>query len=204
MDAKLQGDLQAAKNEVLAHPEYQLAFETRQRVLLDLGPVQRDEKGQYAVIGLGLIRRTRLCIACVRRVLPGWESYYDTRDPHTILELAEAYLRQEIDRKKVQQKAYSFRGGLDSTDIQSKDIPFCAGMAAVAAGFTAIMDETLEPRKGISLEQLHDPDDPDQWDCAFWAAAAHAGGMPWATGFDKNRYRDFWIWYLDQAIPNTL
>ena len=87
------------------------------------------------------------------------------------------------------------------SDTPDKQVAYLVGRASCCAAFVAASDELLEPDAGIDEAELFEPQDPDFWDCAFWVAAAEAGGMPWERGFDAERYRDFWNWYLDSGVP---
>ena len=198
----LQLSLDAARSEVLRHPKHELAFPTRKRLLLQLGPVLVDSRGKHTLIYPGLRRRARLCIASVQKVLHWWEAAFpSSRVPRTLLELSEGYLAGRYDRESPREKAYSFDGALDNRDAIAQQRAWLVGKASVCAAWTATSDELLEVEKGITPDDVFDPQDPDLWDCAFWASAAWAGGMPWVKEFDRERYRDFWLWYLDTEVP---
>ena len=203
MHTKLKNVLQMTKTGILNDPKCLFSFKDRKCLLLELGPLLADENGRHAVVGPGLVRRARLSIAVVERILPVWEECFTLRDPHAMLGLADKYLRAEISREELLEDAYEFRGELDNTVFIQNDRALLAGRASVCAPYVAAMDELLEPDDGCSLQELYDPQDPDLWDCAFWAAGAFAGGMPWTSKFDKQQYCEFWMWYLDVAVPNA-
>jgi hypothetical protein len=193
--------LDAARSEVLGHPKHELTFPTRKKLLLQLGPVLVDSRGKHTIIGPGLRRRAHLCIASVQKVLPFWEAVFSSKDPQRMLELSEGYLAGKYDREFVRDEASSFGGALDNRDAIAQQRAYLVGRASFGAACTATADELLEVEKGITQDDVFDPQDPDLWDCAFWASAAWAGGMPWVKEFDRERYRDFWLWYLDTAVP---
>jgi hypothetical protein len=197
----LQLSLDAARSEVLGHPKHEFSFATRKRLLLQLGPVLVDDRGKHTLIYPGLRRRARLCIASVQKVLPFWEAVFSSKDPQTMLDLSEGYLAGKADWAFVRKKAYSFGGGLENRDAIAQQRAWLVGRASICAAYTATADELLEVEKGITPDDVFDPQDPDLWDCAFWASAAWAGGMPWVKEFDRERYRDFWLWYLDTEVP---
>jgi hypothetical protein len=198
MTPELEEALRVAKAEVAA--DGGLTFRTRRAMLLRMGPLLTDSDGRHTIIGPGLVRRAHLCISMVQRVLPLWEMHYPSKHPHRILEEARAYLDGRSSRKQLRDEASGFRGGLDTSDTPDKQVAFLVGRASVSAAFVAASDELLEPDEGATEEELMDPEDPDFWDCAYWVAGAEAGGMPWEAGFDAQRYRDFWNWYLDTAV----
>lgn len=198
MTQNLSDMLAKALEEVAADPVNGLSFATRKAILLELGPVASE-----ATINAGLIRRTRLCVESVKRVLKIWDAHYPTKQPERMVELAEGYLQGSFSAKQVDKEALSFRGGLDSSDTPDKQPAYLVGRGAVCAALVATTDELLEPDEGISLEELMAPEDPDYWDCAYWVAAAEAGGMPWEKSFDRAKYGAFWEWYLGYAIPKA-
>jgi hypothetical protein len=203
MNNGLQEQLERARQEVARDPVGSLSFGTRKDVLKELGPLLKDNQGRHTIIGIGLIRRTRLCIDVVKRVLQLWEASYPTTDPHRMIELARQYIERQGDREHLRAEASEFRGALDMSDTPDKQVAYLVARSSVCAAYVAASDELLEPDEGISEEELRDPQDPDFWDCAYWAAAAEAGGMPWEPGFNAQRYRGFWNWYLDVAVPNA-
>ena len=44
---------------------------------------------------------------------------------------------------------------------------------------------------------------PHQWDASLYASAAYAGGFAWEEQSDKLRRREFWQWYLSEAVPSA-
>jgi len=201
IDAELTNQLIRARAEVEQHPIGELSFATRHDVLRAMGPLLADAEGRHTIIGPGLRRRTRLAISLVRPVLPLWEAHYPAKHPHRMLELAQDYIDGRCDREKLRSEVSAFSGALDTSDTPDKQLAYIAARAAVSAGFVAESDELLEPDEGITKEELEDPQDPDHWDCAYWAAGAVSGGMQWEAGFDPVRHKAFWLWYVDTAVP---
>lgn len=72
MASKLEEILEKARAEVASDRRSELPFATRKELLRELGPVLPANEQR----GPGLIRRTRLCLAVVRQVLPSWEALY--------------------------------------------------------------------------------------------------------------------------------
>lgn len=201
MTEELEDLIASAKAEVAADEVHGLSFGTRKKVLLALGPVLVEDDGRAAGMGPGLIRRTRLCVALVEPLLPLWDEYYPNKAPQLMLELAKQYLVGKCTREILEAKAYAFGGGLMNSDKPETHLAFAVGRASVCAAYVASVDEILRPEQGIGEDELLDPQDPDSWDCAYWASAAAAGGMPWEEGFSKTKYRDFWDHYLEVEVP---
>jgi hypothetical protein len=122
-----------------------------------------------------------------------------------MIRLAERYVSGKGGRDELIDESSSFRGGLDTSDSPEKDVAYLVGRGSVRAAFVAAYDEVLEPDEdaGFTRQDLEDPEDPDYWDCAFWIAGAQAGGMPWVKSFKKRKYGEFWLWYLDVAVPQA-
>lgn len=79
----------------------------------------------------------------------------------------------------------------------------------VCSSNVVVWDELLVPdeEEGWGQEMLDEPEDPDFFDCAAWAAAAAAGDFPWTEQkqwFSPDKSRAFWSWYLDVAVPESL
>jgi Immunity protein Imm5 len=73
-----------------------------------------------------------------------------------------------------------------------------AGWAAVAAVVVAGCDEDLS-------DPDSDLDDLDvevtSWSNAYAASVAYANGAPSQPGSDVSHRREFWTWWLDEAVP---
>ena len=203
MDESFQARLRRTALEVEQDPVGGLSFATRKDLLRALGPLVADAEGRHTIVGPGLRRRARLGITVARRVLPSWEASYATEDPHRLLALAEAYLAGSCSRDRLRSEASDFGGALNTSDTPQRQLAYLAARSSVCAAYVALSDELLEADEGISEEELDDPQDPDCWDCAYWAAAASSGGMSWESGFDVARHRAFWIWYVAVAVPDA-
>ncbi len=198
MNTELRNRIANAKTEIAQDPNHELSFRTRKEILRELGPVL--DRG---IIGVGLLRRTNICIWVVKRVLSIWEAHYSSDHPHRMIAFAEQYLSGKCTRSEVIEESEGFRGGLDNSDLPERQSAYLVGRGSVCAAFVAIDDELLKPTNYTTEEELYDPDDPDVWDCAYWIAGAESGGMPWESSFDRFRYRAFWEWYLDTAVPDA-
>lgn len=191
--------------EVLHAPDGQLSFRKRRQLLLGLGPV-----GDRGVVTVGQIRRSKLAILCVRKVLSVWECTNDARHPQDLVERTERLVlgyeargASADDARMLNEDAYQYGGALlDGAPVEERPALYVAH-AAVCAALVATDDEILVPDEGVTEAELNDPQDPDLWDCAAWAAAAYAGEFPWTNHkelFDVSRNREFWLWYLHDAL----
>lgn len=194
--------IDACRADVESSPKFELSFPSRRRLLLALGPQKLDERGYGIELIVGKRRRTHLALSVSQKVSSFWKRDFGTSAIDDLLLLVERYLGGEVSISDVERKTDSLQGGLFN-DPQGKDQAFLAGSAAAATGWVAVGDEVLSAAAGVSEEELDDPEDPDLWDPAFFAAGAWAGGMPWSPSFSSSAYREFWIWYLDQAVPQA-
>lgn len=202
MDPAVTALVVQCRAEVLASSEHEFSFRTRRRLLLSLGAQVFNERNSAVEMGPGKRRRVVLALEASRRVVLVWERDYGTRTAADLLDAVQAYLAGALDHAALRRRVDSFQGAL-SNDHLGKDEAYLAGRAAAATGWVGVHDELLSTRQGLSEEELDEPDDPDMWDPAYFAAGSAAGGMPWSAGFDANKYLAFWLWYLDTAVPKA-
>jgi hypothetical protein len=185
--------------EVTDDPSHRLSFARRRALLLALGPQQLDSKGYGTALTVGKRRRLTLAALAARRVSAFWMRDFNTPAVDSLLALVDRYLDDESGLADVRRMTDSMQGALlhdPNHNVQG----YLAGRAVAAVGWVAVGDEVLSTAAGVTHEELTDPKDPDLWDPAFFAAGAWAGGMPWAPSFSADAYREFWLWYLDEAI----
>jgi hypothetical protein len=113
----------------------------------------------------------------------------------------DGYLLGSVKRDLLYEQTDWLTTALQNTPPPQEQMARCVGLAARNAGLVALYDEILEPTKYISADELADPQDPDHFDCASWAACATSGGFWVADEFDADKSREFWLWYLDTAVP---
>lgn len=178
--------------------EGHLALPHRRRVWAALGPALRDENGRPH--GAGHRRRTSLAVLCVRHVLPLWEAAYPNNDgPQRMLALAEQVLSGAAPPDASDRSRGQFWTEMD--DLVYRDqlfIPAPVGYAAVNAVTTAQVDEEVE---GFDEGELDENLDAYQLDASYLASLAFASGAPGEQGSDPARRREFWRWYLREAVP---
>lgn len=200
--ASMASVLADAENVLAAAPDGHLPLPYRRRIWCALGPLVLD--GNRAVAGSGVRRRAALAIAAAEHVLPLWEGVRpgDSR-PRAALALARQYLDGTADFRAAKRWQGKFLTDLDDLVAgEDSDPALRAGFAAAKAITTALHDELFEPAErdeDVSDEAL----DPDQWDAAYFAAMSFAGGAIWEDGSDPERRREFWQWYLKDAVPRA-
>jgi len=76
---------------------------------------------------------------------------------------------------------------------QSLQSVVCVGYAAAQLVGTAINDEDFDETNNLAIT---DRDvDPDEFDCATLCAASQAGGFVWNKTSNRDKRREFWLWY---------
>ena len=197
---ELQRLLELGRAQVSAHPNNDLPRPTRVQIQLALGPYTRSP-------GVGLTRRTHLCLLVVEKVAGIWERHYPDGPAAEAVQDMLGLTRQRLAGEITQREARRGRGQLvsvlqDSADEpQEKQPAMSAGEAAVRAVYVAMYDEDLE-----KPELLDDDMDAADWDCAFWGACAWAAAIPGNDGWNQQNqeaYKEYWLWYLNEAIPKA-
>jgi Immunity protein Imm5 len=175
-----------------------LVLRPRKRLLLALGPYSVGERAR-AVPSVGHRRRVALACATADKVVPLWERRLlgDSR-PKLMIGLARAYARGEISEEAAREENSRFMTELeDMLEEEVGNVEY-AGWAAVAAVVVAGCDEDLS-------EPDSDLDDLDvevtSWSTAYAASVAYANGAPGQPGSDVSHRREFWNWWLDEAVP---
>lgn len=180
-------------HEVLARdPRGDLPRGHREAIWAALGA--RDEGGRR--------RRAILGIEAVGQVLPEWERVWPRdRMPHQLLAQAAAVLDGSADRARALDDLNRAFTALDNLVISSREkIPAGVGYGAARALATALDDEVFDPST-VRLERTDADVDPYEHDPGYLAAVVRAGGPPWDPDSSSTRRREFWEWWLREAVP---
>jgi len=144
--------------------------------------------------------RSWLAILTARRVTAIWErARPNDQMPAILLEMAEKVWRQTEDPQRAEDNARQAWEKFESLGRELIGPPFLAGHAAVQALLEVV---GRDPFEKVTITELSSDRDLDPWcsDTALWAAAASSGkvGDPQS---DLVKRRDFWEWWLTEAIP---
>lgn len=199
----LQQKIEKAKVALHRHPQLDLNLGYRQAIWKAL-----DFNGELESIKLGHKRRTLLAIITASRVLDTWENIWWQDDtPHCLLGAARLLLAQKIEPSQARAYRNEMWAKLENIasdpDYQGFEYQkaIAAGLSAISALSTALDDEAFD-RERID-EDLTDADtDAYESDSSFWAAIAYAGAT-WEANGDRNQRREFWQWWLTEAINNA-
>jgi hypothetical protein len=192
--------LREARSALDAASDGHLVLPVRKRVLVALGEPQYEPRGSgHGVVTVGLRRRVGLYTRCTRKVLPLWHDVVESRDPELMLELAEGYLAGTVSRDIAWRMQNTFGGTLLNAGAALPPDKYCVsyvGNVAVGTVLTALGDVYFDPEQSSFLD-----DDFDVYEASLFAMGAYAGELPWGDGSDPARRREFWTWWIDEAVP---
>ena len=144
-------------------------------------------------------RRAVLDLLAIEHVKPVWDEAY-AGDPAVdrVLDAARRALADgppHDDARKLAVRAdVDF---LDRGDAERGFGPGYVGQGACTALWTAIGDKSYED---LPMDVDDDDLDVEDWDASFFAELA-AGGEPDDPSVDPAPRREFWRWYLREAVP---
>ena len=201
LSGALRAALEVASRELDVGLQDHLALRQRRRIWAELGPPSEAES--TPPFSIGRRRRGALAILCGRYVLPIWEAACpNDRRPHDILQAAHLYLQHQGNEPTLRAMKGRLETHVDNllSRTEHASDAYAAASAARAAS-TALHDETFGEGTG---EEDTDVDlDPYQWDASFYASMAVSKGAPWDKNTSGGRRRQFWRWYLEQAVPES-
>jgi hypothetical protein len=198
---ELAGMLDTALIELSNHPNNELILPIRKQIWTLLGP--RLIENSKAIHGIGLYRRTRLTMLCTQHVLSIWDKdWLANKGPQQMLSTAEEYLRKQLDYDSAWERMNRFWGELDNSEI-GDNVSISVGFAAANVVAAALNDEQFDPNDEEDAQFLDEDYDPYDWDASFYASIAYAGGAPGDENSDLQRRKEFWEWYLKEAVPTA-
>ncbi len=193
--------VERCRDEVEQSAQHVLSFASRRRMLLSIGPLVLDANGRAAELSAGKRARALLARKAAGHVAHSWRTELRTDALEQLLALIDGYLAGTTERSTVLRRTEALTGGLANAPTPEQRAGWLAGKAAAGAGWVAVSDELLCADEGVTEAELDDPEDPDLFDPAFWAACAFAGGLPGEVTYRPADALAFWRWYLDQITP---
>jgi hypothetical protein len=192
-DDELNAVIQQALQSVDDDPEHDLRLGLRQAIWQAFGP-RRESPGQ--------LRRVTLAVLAIRHVLPLWDAAFaDPTFPRRLLTSAEQASQQGTDREQLLQQLNAAWERADELAMESGSAAAAVGYGAVQALTVALQDEHFDP-DAVDLSAVDSPDIQEN-DASFFAAAAYADGPRWREQSSRERRREFWRWWLTQAVPEA-
>jgi hypothetical protein len=217
----LQRTIAEAHTALIEHPQHALLPIYRQHIYEALGAVHHP----YEPLDPRAHRiRVTLDLLTVRRVLPIWQAERpDFPWPQRLVEIAEAVLNGSVSREEARDEADAASALLEEVqDVEdgvanahdlangetlSNLIRF-SGVSLPAFYVCEAAVETLFVASGLFRFDLGDSSpeetdaDMDPWssDTAHWASTAYAGRV-WEPSSDPVKRKEFWEWWLKEAVP---
>lgn len=190
----LQRAVHDAASALEAAPPGHLSLRHRRRIweaLGELGGTHRPTPGHR--------RRAMLDLLTVEHVKPVWDEAYPG-DPAVdeVLDAARRALSEGPPHDEGLELAS--RADIEFVDRPDDDVGFgpgYVGQGACAALMTAIGDKSYN---NVPLDADDEDLDVDDWDASFFGELA-AGGEPDDPAVGPGPRREFWRWYLDEAVP---
>lgn len=190
----------SVKDEALTYLSHlnlngELPLRSRRRLITSLSErLGDDNRARVFVVFLGLL--------CARRASPVWKSAFITDD--TPLGLAESAVSAKIGAGPVSVEPRDLgqlKAHLDDKFLLGEEY-----FPAVYAGFAAwaVVRDVLKGEFSVNElgeSELYIP--PEDWDSAFFASLAVAGGATWEEGGNSATRQRFWDWYLRNAVPEA-
>lgn len=178
-----------------SHPQHDLALGYRHAIYAKMGPrlgTTPDNTGHK--------RRTMLALFTVQHVLPLWEKARPDDDtPRNLLAKVEQILAGMY--QSTEEEFGRFWSYMDGVAAETQGLPpVGVGYAAASALYTAVADEEFDP-SAIDYNLTDEDVDPYEHDTVFAAAGDYAGGPTWVPNSDATKRREFWHWWLSEAIP---
>jgi hypothetical protein len=190
---ELQRAIDDAKATLAGDPEARVPLPERGAIWHALGDVG-------ALGGPGHRRRARLAELAVEKVEPFWRETYPGDDTvRRMLEAARGAVAGEGDEQALDAWIDDFWDEIaERTTDEPRFRASYVGRGACAALRTATEDEAY----GYPDEGRDDHDlDIEAWDASWWSALAYGGGTTGEAAYRPERRREFWEWYLDEAVP---
>ncbi len=190
--------LDFAYNTMLMHKEYALTPFYRRKIYESFS-LSGDSQSQIAFKRLGVIT--------ARQVLPIWQNAkaQDKRPDH-LLNLAEGVINKAVSPELTRSEVELFWEYLERFGGTEKGLSIKNALYAGTAAAEAVMEVLgRNPFEGVTINESDGDLDLDLWgsDTALWAVAAYAGRIGELKA-DRTKRRNFWTWWLKEAILKAL
>ena len=131
-----------------------------------------------------------------------WEQHFpSSRFPIELLRIADSVMVGADDVGQLGKLLLETKSALDEKLLLGEQY-----FRAVYAGFAswAAARNVVYGSPTISDHSSSEMDiDPEQWDASFYASLAWAGGAVWEEVGDAGKRREFWIWFLNEALTQA-
>jgi len=199
----IQQRLQKCISELNNDPYHDLSPKSRRLLFEAMNQeIQGDWQGPVEMSKANYVR-AQIAILVSKKVLPIWDKYIKPKHPHNILDKSEGYIIGAVTFDALSEDKSAFHAFLFNAGTPDELLAFPVGEAAAHAVGVVLFDE-IALDEDLSLEERDEPSDPDNYDCASWAANAYSNGFPVMDNFDAQKSLEFWTWYINEAVPTAL
>ena len=203
--SKLSRMIEDALAAMRQHPQHDLTLGYRYAIKATFSP--RYYPANASVKSrVGHQKRTLLAIKTVQHVLPLWERFFpENETPSLLLAQAHKVLKKEYSIEQAIKDVGEAWTYMDSFRVHltrpAQAVAF-VGCAAVVALTIAVEDEPIDAPH-VKLDLTDADVDAYEGDGAFEACLAYTGGPPWHPESSAEKRREFWEWWLLQAVPSV-
>jgi|SRR5579871_1340328 len=193
----LQNSIENGLHYLKNDPDGELNLGRREAIWKLFGPTAQDAR-----VTVGHKRRFRLAELTLNHVLPIWtKAFPDDDTPQRALKEAKHWIEHRPSNEHVEKQTGSYWDHLDELANQTNDMAVGVGYAAAQLLETALDDEPFDP-EDLDIEAT-DHKEFAMNDTTFFAAAAYADGMTSNREGDPKKRREFWEWWLREAVPQA-
>ena len=191
--------IKQARTNLANNPKGILSLGDRRRIWISMNDPDNFE--------VSYLNRTQLKVVCVNHVKPIWSLILPANPGiNRMLQLTHSLMKKSVDPGAAEDEAFYFFQDL-STSVESNAVTNPALMVADAATSMVISACYRNPDYDTADNDIDDEElAPDSYETSYMCASAAAGGLNWmpVEQVDVDARRNFWIWYLDEAIPKNL
>lgn len=190
----LEQAVQEGKATLARNSEGELSLPVRKKIWAAMGA--KDDAGKA--------RRFKLAMSCAKQVMSIWErAFLDNKGPEQVLQAAQDYLDGELHESDLRNCISDFWTKLDDLIYEGEFLAeINAGFAAASAASIAVTDELFEEDK-LEDSTLDEELDPYEWDAGYYASIAYSDSGTSDHTSESVLRRQFWSWYLNDAVPAT-
>ncbi len=144
---------------------------------------------------------TALDTLCVKHTISKWHKVFpNDNGPDRMLEIAQQVLDGKIDiRNAMRLRDEFYADVVEKRKYKPHEYPaMFVGHAAASTVLTAIVE--LDESPGFFTKQDEDLD-PESYEPSYLTASAYSEGF--LGKGDTGKRREFWLWYLETAIPQA-
>ncbi|WP_252250538.1 Imm5 family immunity protein [Clostridium sp. ZBS13] len=202
---KLSDILKIAEESLKLNENGELILPIRKKIWKSFGESKLVDNVKVEV-SVGLQRRVELALLCADKVLDIWTNNVKNDDrPERLLEKAKEYIDGKCDIRCIDEILGDFYTDLENMMTEETELINYVGSVILRISALVSYDEALI--KGAHEEALEEDLDDDldsyDWDASYYTALAYAGGAKWQEKSSSEKRREFWMWYIKEAVPQA-